>query len=93
MLTLSVKFCMCFFKGMLWPSPRLCNCFYCGAADNKIAIAKLGGIELVIQAFKKHLADKDVANSTCAALWNLAVNGMVLALFFFNTFLYRCVAF
>jgi hypothetical protein len=51
-------------------------CARCGvAADNKVSIARAGGLEAVVGALRRHETSAAVAEQACWALRNLAVNG------------------
>jgi hypothetical protein len=48
----------------------------CGlSADNKVSIARLGGVEAVLGALRRHQTSAAVAEQACGALRKLAVNG------------------
>ncbi len=49
------------------------------SADNKVSIARLGGVEAVLGALRRHETSTAVAELACAALWNLAMNGACAA--------------
>ena len=45
------------------------------SADNKVSIARLGGVEALLSALRRHEASVAVAEWACSALSGLAVNG------------------
>ncbi len=49
-----------------------------GAVDTQVSIARLGGLEALLSALRRHKSNAVVAKQACAALRNLAVNGVVM---------------
>jgi hypothetical protein len=53
------------------------------SGDNRIAIASKGGIELILQAMKRHPNHAGIQEYGCGVLFNLAANGELNLLFVF----------
>ena len=48
------------------------------AGGNRNAVESAGGVELVLSALRQHVASAAVAEAACAALWNMALDGVLL---------------
>lgn len=51
--------------------------FFTATADNRVAVAHKGGIDLLLNVFRQHSANAGVMKEACFALWNIAANGVI----------------
>ncbi len=66
--------------GVLRCSSRTCRLRrQMNAAENKVLIARLGGVEAVLGALRRHASNAGVVELACGALSNVAVSGEALA--------------
>jgi len=46
--------------------------------SNAILIGEQGGIQAILRVFREHIEHPDACGEACAAIWNLALNGIFI---------------